>query len=362
VIRAVISAVVASAIVAACGGDTSNDPPLESNTVASNLSHAYAWSEVTPGAAFLARDGAGAVVLNGKAYLLGGWSGSPSTDFPETGDPGCCDTSEVWSSADGANWTLETVAPWRPRHMAGWVSYENKLWVVGGDNNGGSYDSDVWSSPDGTTWTQVTDSVPWSPRVLHYTVAFNGALYVIGGQQLYETLVPLPDPYPTEPVYYNDVWRSTDGVNWEQVSSLPHDIGMICGSVVFNGQLWIIGGGQYGDSGLGAPSAAYNEVWSSADGVNWTQHANAPWPARRYHNVVVYDGKLFVMAGVDAADDPPYNDVWYSADGETWQQLPEAPWVGRHAAAAFVLGDKLFLTTGTATSELNDVWSLQPSQ
>ena len=361
-IRSAISTIVVCVTLAACDGSTSSadiDPPPEA--VARRASHVYTWSEVTQSAAFLGRDGAGAVVLNGKAYLLGGWRGPGSPGFPETGAPGCCDTAEVWSSSDGANWQLQTVAPWRPRHMAGWVSYAGKLWVIGGDNNGGSYDPDVWSSPDGTTWTQVTDSAPWSPRVLHYTVAFNGALYVIGGQQLYETLVPVPNPYPTEPVYYNDVWRSTDGADWQQVSSLPHAIGMICGSVVFNGELWIIGGGQYGDSGLAVVGAAYNEVWSTADGVTWKQHANAPWPARRYHNVSVFDGKLFVMAGVDATSDAPYNAVWYSADGESWKELPSTPWIGRHAATTFVLGDSLYLTAGTASGELKDVWALSVS-
>jgi hypothetical protein len=356
-------------MLAACGGGdgaaAASDPPAPPATakpVAPWYAPVYTWTEVTQRAAFLGRDGAGALVLNGKAYLLGGWRGPGSPGFPETGAPGCCDTAEVWSSTDGANWLLETVAPWRPRHMAGWVSYAGKLWVIGGDNNGGSYDPDVWSSPDGRTWTQVTDSAPWSPRILHYTVAFNGALYVIGGQQLYETLVPVPNPYPTEPVYYNDVWRSTDGADWQQVSSLPHAIGMICGSVVFKGKLWIIGGGQYADSGFAVPGTAYNEIWSTADGVSWKQHPNAPWPARRYHNVIVYDGRLFVMAGVDAADDAPYNDVWYSTDGESWQQLPSTPWVGRHAASAFVLGDSLYLTAGTSGGELNDVWALQVSR
>jgi hypothetical protein len=321
------------------------------------------WDEDTQGAAFAGRDGPGALVLNGKAYLLGGWRGlgNDAANFAATGAPGCCTTSEVWSTTDGVRWQLETVAPWRPRHMAGWVSYAGKLWVIGGDNNLGFYESDVWSSPDGKTWTQVTDDVPWAPRILHYAVAFNGALWVIGGQQLYETLVPLPNPYPTEPVYYDDVWRSIDGANWERVGTVPHAIGEICGSVTFNSELWVIGGGQYGDAGLGLAGAAYNEVWSSKDGVNWQQHASAPWPARRYHNIIAYDGRLWVMAGVDGTDTMAYNDVWYSSDGDTWQrQTAAAPWSARHAAVVFVLNGTLYLTAGTTGGEeLNDIWSLE---
>jgi N-acetylneuraminic acid mutarotase len=356
--------VLAALLLSACGGSSvsSSQAPALSDVVSSQGGQ-YEWAEVTPAAAFAGRDGAGAIVLNGRAYLLGGWrwAADGGTNFPQTGAPGCCDTAEVWSTADGASWRLETVAPWRPRHMAGWVSYAGKLWVVGGDIYSGSYDPDVWSSPDGVTWTQVTDSVPWSPRVLHYVVAFNDALYVIGGQQLFETLVPVPNPYPTAPVYYRDVWRSTDGANWEQIGNVPHAIGMICGSVVFNDELWVIGGGQYGDNGIPVVGAAYNEVWSSKDGVTWTQHSAAPWPARDYHNVVVFDGKLWVMAGDNLAVSPNYmNDVWYSADGETWQQLPGTPWVERHAATAFVLNNTLYFTGGTDNSQQqhNDVWAI----
>jgi N-acetylneuraminic acid mutarotase len=328
----------------------------------------YSWSEATAAAAFAGRDGAGAVVLGGKAFLLGGWrwASNGGVNFPQTGAPGCCTTSEVWSSTDGAHWQLLTVAPWRPRHMAGWVAFNNKIWVVGGDNNSGSYESDVWNSPDGINWTQVTNNVPWSPRVLHYVVAFNGALWVIGGQQLYETLVPPPDPYPTEPVYYSDVWRSTDGAHWENVGDvLPHAIGMICGSVVFNDQLWIIGGGQYADGGLAIPGTAYSEVWSSANGTDWTAHPHpdAPWPNRRYHNVQVFDGKLWVMAGIDAQDVSDKSDVWYSPDGDTWTELPDTPWIARHAATTFALNGQLFLTGGTDNGQLqhNDVWALTAS-
>jgi hypothetical protein len=247
--------------------------------------------------------------------------------------------------------------------MAGWVVFKSRLWVVGGDNNSGSYDSDVWSSLDGRDWRLVASQVPWSPRVLHYVVAFSGALYVIGGQQLPEALVPAPDPYPTEPVNYADIWRSTDGANWEPVGSAPHAIGAICGSVVWQGQIWIIGGGQYQDTNIPVAAGVYNEVWSSADGMHWTQHANAPWAARRYHNVLAYDDKLWVMAGA-GTDDVDQSDVWYSADGETWQQLPSTPWVPRHAATAFVLNDKLYLTGGTDNGQLqhSDVWELSASR
>ena len=52
--------------------------------------------------------------------------------FPHPSDT----VSEVWSSADGAEWVLETAqAPWPGRHCAGWLVHDDQLFVVGGDAN-----------------------------------------------------------------------------------------------------------------------------------------------------------------------------------------------------------------------------------
>lgn len=316
-------------------------------------------------APYAGRDGAGMVELNGATYMLGGWRNTYEAqftpDFPETGLWGCCTTSEVWRTTDGVSWEMLGNAPWEGRHMAGWVAFNGKLWVIGGDTNHAHYMHDVWNSPDGTHWTQVTNSLPWGDRVLHYTVAYNGFLYVMGGQQLPEAIHPPPVPYPTAPVYYSDVWRSADGVNWEQIGSMPAATGMICGSVVFNNAIWVIGGGQYGDDTLGTAGIATNAVWSTTDGINWTQHATPPWSGLRYHNVIVYDSAIWVLAGMGKDGGGYFNEVWYSRDGETWTQVESTPWLERHAASAFVLAGKLWLTDGTINSgyEVNDLWAIE---
>jgi hypothetical protein len=149
-------------------------------------------------APFVPHDAAGALVYNGLMWLIGGWH--PKLYAPMV------TTNEVWNSADGAHWRLvkpNTYIPgkynpltqWEGRHMAGWVVFNNKMWIVGGDNNSGHYQRDIWNSSDGITWQKVTDKPQWAlqsqgggPRVLHYTVAFNNNLYVIGGQTLPETI------------------------------------------------------------------------------------------------------------------------------------------------------------------------------
>jgi hypothetical protein len=73
--------------------------------------------------------------------------------------------------------------------------------------------------------------------------------------------------------------------------------------VVFDGKMWVLGG----DRIFEGPSIAYNDVWCSSDGVNWTESDNnADWSARGGHASVVHDGKMWVLGGGDK------NDVWYT--------------------------------------------------
>src|SRR5688572_20542626 len=98
----------------------------------------YEWTLVTPKAAFAPRDGAGALVFDGRMWLLGGWNPTDKTFFPRL-----CN-NEVWSSTDGSTWTLvkpntffeerfDPTLDWEGRHTAGWVVFKNRMWIVGGD-------------------------------------------------------------------------------------------------------------------------------------------------------------------------------------------------------------------------------------
>lgn len=167
-------------------------------------SGAYAWTELLkPGEApFTPHDAAGALVYNNLMWLIGGWN-------PELLAPMVA-TNEVWNSADGIHWrqikrntfipsVFDPLSDWAGRHMAGWVVFDNKMWIVGGDDNSGHYQSDIWNTNDGAHWVKVTDIPQWAltaagggPRVLYYTVVFNNGIdtqiYVIGGQSLPQTI------------------------------------------------------------------------------------------------------------------------------------------------------------------------------
>lgn len=317
----------------------------------------YRWHKITEYADFAGRDGAGALVFKDRMWLIGGWNPEDKTNFPQI-----CN-SEIWSSTNGAEWKLENPqAPWEPRHCAGYVVHQNHLWVLGGDTNQRHHQHDIWSSADGSQWDLVLERAPWAPRTFHHTVQFRNKIWVMGGQTL------LKHTSDADERYYNDVWCSADGVTWEQVTANApwSPRGMIGGSAVFQDRIWLIGGGTFENPGRPIRTM-YNEVWSSADGVNWKQHSpDVPWLNRQFHEVAVFDDKLWVLEGfrlnynLYSDGVGPYggnlNDVWYSADGETWHEVPDTPWARRHAASVFVYDNALWMVAGNNMQP--DVWKL----
>jgi hypothetical protein len=224
------------------------------------------------------------------------------------------------------------------------------MWIVGGDANRRHYQNDVWCSEDGVRWELVIDGVPWGNRVLQYVLAHDGRIWVIGGQTL-----PQFAPAP-EDIFYNDVWCSEDGRHWTRVTEQAPwpPRGMIGGGAVFRNRMWLLGGGTYDT--LDHPERLfYNDVWSSADGVRWDRHAeHATWPSRQYHEVAVFDDRLWVMEGAKHGN---RNDVFFSSDGVTWHELPDTPWAPRHAASVFVHDDALWMVAGN--NMFSDVWKLR---
>lgn len=317
----------------------------------------YEWVPITINGAFAPRDGAGALSYQGRMWLLGGWNPAPAQRqfFPRV-----CN-NEVWSSVDGLKWLLEkpntfidvsfdAKADWEGRHTAGYVVHRNKMWIVGGDCNQGHYQPDVWNSDNGKDWKLINPETPWGRRALHYTVSHAGKIWVMGGQTM-------PAFAPSNENFYRDIWTSTEGVEWTQVQPKEpfwSPRGMIGGSAVYLGRIWILGGGTYETPTT--PTRQYlNDVWSSADGVSWTRHVEAaPWTPRQYHDVAVWDDRLWILEGYARAN---RNDVWYSADGEHWFEVPRTPWKPRHAASVFVHAGSLWMVAGNNMQP--DVWRLK---
>lgn len=217
-----------------------------------------------------ARHGAGAVVFDNRMWIL---SGDGHTD--------------VWSSIDGVHWVKELDnAPWGKRYAPYVVAYRDKIWLMGGDSfyadSGYGY-NDVWSSDDGITWTQVNDNAPWMPRgLIHGNVVFDDKIWLIGGGL----------KGPLEDVSYADVWNTTDGVVWNKISdSVPWEGRFHFSVAVHDSRIWIT------DGSVGNSENLTNEVWSSSDGIEWVQMTQIPWAPRHASSLKSFNGSLFLICG-----------------------------------------------------------------
>jgi len=319
----------------------------------------YKWKNITMNAAFAPRDGAGAIVYKDKMWLIGGWNPQDKVNFPKI-----CN-NEVWSSTNGKNWSLEKPntfgagfdesKDWIGRHTAGYCNFKDKMWILGGDVNQGVYQPDIWNSINGKNWDKVNDNAPWGERALHHTIVFKDKIWVMGGQTV-------PEAASAEEMFYNDIWVSGNGKDWHEVKvegKIFPQRGMIGGSIVFDNKMWILGGGTY-DTVEHPIRKFYNDVWCSSDGKDWTLiEENAPWAPRQYHDVAVFDKRMWVMEGYSFENHVKGNakDVWYSKDGINWYELHGTPWKPRHAASVFVFDNALWMVTGNNME--SDVWKLE---
>ena len=155
----------------------------------------------------------------------------------------------------------------------------------------------------------------------------------------------------------NDVWSSADGKNWKlETAQAGWSPRAYHAAVVHDDKLWVLGGGNY------VPQyQALNDVWCSTDGVNWEQVVDhAPWPPRIWFSSVAYRDHLWVLGGWSNNPSKNWGDVWYSRDGHQWKQLQSSViWKERHEHSTFVFQDRIWVAGGHAQPLSSEVWSLQ---
>jgi len=301
-----------------------------------------AWVKVTDSAGFSPRDSCGELVYKDRLWILGGWMDS----FKEP-------PRDVWSSNDGIEWTRATdQAPWKHSDFPMTVVFKDRMWLMGGWHGGrlpgASASNSVWSSTDGTEWKLETAAAEWSPRMSGGLLVFKDRLWLLGGVQKYY--------FGNDDDLKNDVWSSINGVHWERISeAAPWPPRAYVAPVVLRDRMYSFGGGNYLPNYHG-----YNDVWSSADGVTWTQEAaHAPWSPRIWFSAVDYRDRMWILGGWSNNPSRNWSDVWYSADGKTWTELKTRNgWKERHEHSAYVFQDKLWVVGGHAQPLNSEVWQL----
>jgi hypothetical protein len=280
------------------------------------------------------------VVFNNALWIIAGVDSNGPTD--------------TWSTTDGDNWNLVNATAF-PQAYYGHTSvvYNGMMWLIGGIANGAAFTDDVYSSPDGSTWTLAPKTAPITPRYLHASVVYNNLMWVIDGY---------------DGTFTNSILSSPDGATWTAPAPGTVPSGRVQpGAVVYNNMMWIIGG--YDGTNL------LNDVWNSSDGANWNLVLpNNPTPGpgqftpRFGHTVVSYNGAMYVIGGFDGILGPngDTSDVWSSTDGVTWSQVtPAASFTPRNSHTSEVFdpgtGLKMWVLCGKLNPNfgpplLNDVW------
>ena len=62
------------------------------------------------------------------------------------------------------------------------------MWVIGGISNSGSAYDDVWSSSDGINWTEVTGNAGWSGPYGHASLVYDNKMWGLGGSNTGEAI------------------------------------------------------------------------------------------------------------------------------------------------------------------------------
>jgi len=233
-------------------------------------------------------------------------------------------------------------------------------------------------------WEQLVETAPFAPRDSAGELVFDNAMWIVGGY--------LPE-------VVGDVWRSADGVNWEQVGNVPDDAGVnVPVNFVYHGRMWIssntgkfysstdgatwelvnehpLWAGRYGVGSAvfadrmwalaGSGGGLHNDVWSSTDGVTWNLETDhAPWsPRQPFGTVTVHRDRLWVVGGGITSYEPfrAYRDVWSSANGRDWElATDQAPWPARVWSCCETYRDRMWLLGGFRAqptwNNFNDIW------
>ena len=275
------------------------------------------------------------LVFAGRIWLLGGSS-----------------TNQVWSSADGVHWEKSPDAPWAGRSFACAIVFHDKLWIMGGRTTVTEQAfSDIWCTSDGVNWECIWNPPMWSRRNAQTALTFEGKIWVFGGVTGF-----------ADPSELADVWYSENGLDWHlAVQSAAWPSRSQHTSVVFHGNMWVMGGHRpFAEHA----SARYflDDVWTSGDGKYWIQLAeHAAWGRRRGHAAAVFHDRMWLLGGYgwDGEHGRMFNDVWSSADGIHWTvENASAAWAPREEHGCLVFQDTLWVLGGIAANGLghSDIW------
>ena len=285
-------------------------------------------------------------------------------------------TVEASHQGKTASYTFTLTDHFSPRDGHTSVVAGKNIYVIGGRLQARK-DNEVWRSPDGgATWDRLEASAGarrFPARDLHSSVVRGGEIYVIAGNN---AAVGSTD-------YLNDVWKSADGKDWNQVAAgstaaaadrfIPR---YSHGSAVLGNNIYVVSGERpttHGTPPVNVSGASAN-IWKSVDGgTRWTKltlrtaTGSGTSIGRQSFGLEVLQNALYLMGGTGIARSGP--EVWESSENPTpapgvvtWTRVTRTTvaankFTGRQEHSSAVIGGALYVIGGTdGTTVRNDIW------
>ena len=315
----------------------------------------YRWSQVSDSAPWGRRAGVETVRLGSSVFLVGGRTPKAPVPFPDGPVPG---NSTIWgdvwrSDDDGRTWTqtltTDDAAHWKARAYHEVVVHKGRMVLLGGQNfpletnpacnesvfcsprlvARSEFFNDVWASTDGSSWEQLTAAAPWSGRAGLSAAVLDDVIYVMGGSVNDD--VSIVGGPPSRKIF-RDVWKSSDGVNWTlATASAPWQARAGGATAVKDGYLYLLGG-EYGFTGF--PPPYFNDVWRTRNGTDWELVTPAAgWSPRPGHTCDLLEDTFVCFGGYGQSPNPldlfgrmSPTDIWISDDAATWTRAQGSPW------------------------------------
>jgi len=285
-------------------------------------------TQLNENAPFSKRKNTALTVFNNKIWLIGGED--------EAGDV----LSEIWSTEDGINWVLETNnAAFGPRKSAAVIEFQNKLWIYNG-SDGIFLNREIWSSEDGINWIQETSdhpfgNLPFLSQNLTTMFTFDNKIWRFSGFDG-STGDLTPERY---------VWNSDDGKNWVLITE-NHGFDNKSGMKIVPFQGKLIGL----ESIL---SSNTSKVRQSSNATDWEilSDDTLPFNIGFFPDAVIHNDKLFLTAGTG------YNELWFTSDGLNWTKaVNERNYPIKTHNTSIVFNGKIYIIGSTSNTVSNDVW------
>ena len=164
-------------------------------------------------------------------------------------------------------------------------------------------------------------------------------------------------------VYYRDIWRSKDGIEWEKVTVKGEFFtprGGYGGSgFVLNDEVYVIGGFTY-DGIINRRRDVWTDIWKSSGPLtDWVKVGEIPTDSSNkglmYHDTAVFDNNLWIVGGSRKGKGNT-NEIWYTNNGKQWTALNCSPIAPTHATSVFSFSDGIVIAAGNGFSK--EVWKI----